>query len=152
VLVYTVGHSTRSLSEFLALLKRYGVKVLVDVRRFPTSRKFPHFCRDALEGSLKSAGERYVWMGELLGGFRKGGYQGYMKTPGFEQGVMELRALANGGGVAIMCAELLWFRCHRRYIADRLIRLGCRVVHIVDEKRTYEHRGSRGKNPERREA
>jgi uncharacterized protein (DUF488 family) len=138
--VYTVGHSTRSLPEFLRLLKAYSVRVLVDVRRFPGSKKFPHFNRENLEAVLPRKGIRYLWLGKSLGGFRKGGYREHLKTPEFKTGLEKVTETAAEASAAIMCAEALWFRCHRRFIADRLARRGFTVLHILDEKRTYLHR------------
>ncbi len=83
-------------------------------------------------------GFEYIWM-EKLGGFRKGGYRGYMKTDEFNRGIEELLSLTNTWRIAIMCAEKMWFRCHRRFISDRLVELGYHVHHIIDKKRFYPH-------------
>jgi len=139
--VYTVGHSNRSLEELLALLRKHGVEVVVDVRRWPKSSKFPHFNATQLKEVLEHEGFRYVWLGSELGGYREGGYERYMETEDFKRGLEALEALAREGVVAVLCAERLWFRCHRRFIADALVRDGFRVIHIVDEGRVYEHRG-----------
>ncbi|MBC7187767.1 MAG: DUF488 family protein, partial [Calditrichaeota bacterium] len=138
--VYTVGHSSLSLEEFLARLRAHGIRRLVDVRRFPTSRAFPHFDREALAATLSAAGIDYRWLGEGLGGFRSGGYQGYVQTPEFGAALAELKTLADGLPTAVMCSEALFFRCHRRFIAEELVRQGWRVVHIIDLSRTQEHR------------
>ena len=141
--VYTVGHSNRSLEEFIRLLERFRIVLVVDVRRWPTSRRFPWFERRALESALRSRGIAYAWLGDLLGGFRPGGYEAYMASDEYRKGIEVLRKLIDGeirGYVAIMCRERLWFRCHRRFIADTLASLGYRVIHIVDESRTYVHR------------
>jgi len=145
VLVYTVGHSTRNLDSFIHLLLRYGIDKLADVRRFPKSRKFPHFNMESLERELPKSGVGYMWLGDLLGGFRKGGYKNYTRTAGFKAGVEKLIQLAKTGNTAIMCAEILWFRCHRRYISDKLTRMGLKVIHIVDAEKTYEHKKLRRK-------
>ncbi|HDD33784.1 MAG: DUF488 domain-containing protein [Thermoprotei archaeon] len=146
--VYTVGHSTRSLEELIKLLKAYGVGILVDVRRFPTSSICPHFKAENLEKALKRRGIRYVWLGDKLGGFRKGGYAKYMETEDFRRGLEELVEVieegeARGVGVAIMCSEKLWFKCHRRFIADALAEKGIKVLHIIDEGRLSEHKRKR---------
>ncbi len=153
ITVYTVGHSNRELGEFLRLLRDYSIKVVVDVRRFPTSRRFPHFNREALAETLAREGISYVWLGDLLGGFRKGGYERYMETADFEKGLARLlEVLRREKGVAIMCRERLWFKCHRRFIADRLVEMGYVVIHIIDPGRTYRHKGrAREHSAERRE-
>jgi uncharacterized protein (DUF488 family) len=136
---YTVGHSARTLPELLALLRQHGVEILVDVRRFPGSRKYPHFSQQSLEIELSRQGIRYLWLGELLGGFRSEGYRKYTETEEFRRGVQQLKSAAEIGVTAVMCAELLWFRCHRRYISEELTKRGFEVVHIIDEKRTQLH-------------
>lgn len=133
---YTIGHSTRTLTELSSILKQYGVEVLVDVRRFPGSKRCPHFSQQNLATELLRQGIRYVWQGELLGGFRKGGYRKYMETEEFTRGVSQLERTVESGVTALMCAEKLWFRCHRRYISDELVRRGSEVAHIIDQKRT----------------
>lgn len=136
--IYTVGHSNRTLEEFIDLLKGYSISVLVDVRRFPSSKKFPHFSKDELKPVLEKNGVKYVWLGELLGGFRKGGYAKYMETKEFERGLAELLGLAESGGIlAIMCKERLWFRCHRRFISSALREKGYEVIHIIEKGRAH---------------
>lgn len=144
--VYTVGHSNRSLEEFLKLLDKYGIGIVVDVRRFPSSRRYPHFRREELERALKEKNLRYVWLGDKLGGFRPGGYEAYMETADFKSGFSSLLRIveeSRGKRVAIMCRERLWFKCHRRFISDILVWLGYRVVHIIDEDKVYMHKKSR---------
>ena len=138
--IYTIGHSTRELSQLLSILKAYGVEILVDVRRFPRSRKNPQFNREQLKAELEKAGIRYCWLGDLLGGFRRGGYKEYTKTSSYKQGIKTLIELSKSGTTAIMCAEALWFRCHRRYISDTLASMGIEVVHILSETRSYRHK------------
>jgi uncharacterized protein (DUF488 family) len=135
-LVYTLGTSTRSLDEFVALLKRFGVEVVIDVRRFPSSR-FPHFRREQLAGSLRQQGIDYYHLGEKLGGYRKGGCEAFSATEEFKQGVRELTEIACQRATAIVCAERLPWRCHRRFIGAELSRQGWQVVHIIDEKRNW---------------
>ena len=132
-----MGHSTRALDELVALLKDNGVTQLVDVRHFPMSRRNPQFNRETLETALPGRGIRYVWEGETLGGFRKGGYQAYMDSEAFGAGLERLEHLLEEAPTAIMCAEIVWFRCHRRFIARQMARRGYRVTHIV-------HRGKPG--------
>lgn len=136
--IWTIGTSKRSLEEFLGLLAEHGIEVIADVRRFPTS-KFDHFKSEDLKTSLEREGIKYVHIGKL-GGYRAGGYKQYMQTKEFQDGMNLLLNLAKSRRTAIMCAELLFFRCHRRYISDRLVELGNSVVHIIDKKRTYQHR------------
>jgi len=138
--IYTVGHSTRKLSQLISLLKAYSIDVLVDVRRFPRSRKNPQFNRELLEAELEKAGIKYYWLGDLLGGFRRGGYREYTKTDSYRQGIERLIEITKLGTTAIMCAEALWFRCHRRYISDTLASMGFEVIHIVSETRAYRHK------------
>jgi uncharacterized protein (DUF488 family) len=136
--VFTVGHSTRSIEELTLLLSEHGVKQVVDVRHFPRSRRNPQFNLEALERELPARGLSYVWMGDSLGGFRKGGYLPYMDTPEFAAGISRLEELAERQLTSIMCAEIVWFRCHRRFIARRLVALGHPVTHLVSPgKRVY---------------
>ncbi len=144
--IFTVGHSTRSLDELLNLLKRYDIRCVVDVRRFPSSRKFPHFNLGELEKSLPENGIDYVWM-ERLGGRRHGetasdspslglrspafrNYADHMQTEGFRATIDEVVALAEKCPTAVMCAEKLYFRCHRMLISDYLTMIGVEVLHI----------------------
>ena len=140
MLIYTIGHSSRSLDQFIKLLKKYGIKRVIDVRRFPVSTKYPHFNRENLEKSLKSSKIKYFWLGDLLGGYRSGGYEKYMETDQFKEGIEKLLSITLDRKTAIMCAEIVWFRCHRRFISDHLVGMGHKVVHIIDEKRIYEHK------------
>ena len=138
--IYTIGHSNRSLDEFLELLKKYGVVNVVDIRRFPTSRKVPHFKREVLGEALSKHGLRYHWLGDLLGGFRKGGYVRYMSTEEFAKGVDKLLDIVKTGRTVLVCRERLWFRCHRRFLSDYLVKMGYKVVHIIEGDRVYEHK------------
>lgn len=130
--VYTLGTSTRSLEEFLSLLEKHGIERIIDVRRFPTSR-YEHFKKENLE----KLGIKYTHLGSL-GGYR-GGYRKYMATKDFKKAFSELLALVKKERCAIICAELLYFRCHRRYIADKLTEKGFEVVHILDSRRALKH-------------
>ena len=136
--VYTVGTSTRTMEEFLALLQRYGVRLVVDVRRFPVSRRYPHFDRAALAGCLRAAGIDYYYLGAELGGYRTGGYEAFTATPLFRAGLERLTELAAAGPAAVMCSERFPWKCHRRFIARHLARAGWRVVHILESGRKYE--------------
>jgi uncharacterized protein (DUF488 family) len=152
--VWTVGHSTRPLPDFLDLLAAYQVELVADVRRFPGSRRQPQYQQTALESALQGAGIGYTWL-PGLGGRRRAvsdaanttwlhpafrGYADHMAGEEFATGLFELLTLAWGFRTAVMCAELLWWRCHRRMIADVLVSLGARVIHIVDAKTAQMHR------------
>jgi uncharacterized protein (DUF488 family) len=144
-IVLTIGHSTRTLDEFIALLKAHGVTFVVDVRTIPRSRHNPQFNRDSLPDSLKKAGIGYVHMPGLGGlrhakhdsinaGWRNAsfrGYADYMQTPEFEKQIEELIQLAKDHRVALMCAEALPWRCHRSLIGDALTVRGIRTEDIM---------------------
>ncbi len=129
--VWTIGYSNRSAEEFLRILKENGIETLVDVRRFPTSR-VAHFKREEMERWLPEHGVKYVWLGEELGGYRRGGYERYMETQSFKEGLYKLLKLAERKRVCIMCKERNPKHCHRRFIAAQLERLCVKVIHIID--------------------
>lgn len=135
--IYTLGTSTRTMEEFLDLLALRGIARICDVRSFPTSRRYPHFSREAFAASLREAGYDYRWVGESLGGYRKGGYEAHMRSREFEEGMEELERLAGEVPTAVVCAELLPWKCHRRYIAAALQQRGWRVVHVIDAEREW---------------
>jgi len=134
--VYTLGTSNRTLEEFIALLRHLGVEVVVDVRRFPTSR-FEHFKKEELARSLPEAGIDYDHLGGELGGYRRGGYQAFLASEEFQQGLGKLEEIAKERKTAIVCAERLPWRCHRRFIGGELERRGWQVIHIIDERRNW---------------
>ena len=151
--IWTIGHSTRGADEFLALLRGERIEALADVRRFPGSRKYPHFNADVLACTLPEAGIVYAPFPEL-GGRRKPlpdspnlawrndafrGYADYMQSPGFAAGVQRLSALAIARRTAIMCSEAVWWRCHRGLISDWFKVRGVRVLHILDARHVVEH-------------
>jgi uncharacterized protein (DUF488 family) len=152
--VYTIGHSTRSSDEFLDLLEAAGIEVLVDVRRMPGSRRLPQFDSATLSHALAERGIDYCWMAPLGGrrkpsstsrntGWRHAAFRAYadhMETEEFADGLFELLMLARGRRTAVMCAEVLWWRCHRRLIADVLVVLGLDVVHILAADTQEVHR------------
>ena len=143
--LYTIGHSTRTLQDLIETLQAHSIKTLVDIRAFPMSRRLPQFNRESLEQSLPEAGVAYVWM-KALGGYRKKtrddsphvamrndsfrNYADYMLTPEFEKAMAELIALAERSPTAYMCAERVYFHCHRMLVSDWLIAHGHEVVHI----------------------
>jgi uncharacterized protein (DUF488 family) len=137
--LFTIGHSTRKIEEFVAVLERYGVERLVDIRHFPSSRHNPQFNQPELREALETRGVEYIWLKEL-GGYREGGYLAYMQTVDFSAGLSRLDVLAREKPTACMCAELKWYQCHRRRVADVLSDRGWRVVHILDASRAEAHR------------
>ncbi|MDQ2665854.1 MAG: DUF488 domain-containing protein [Gemmatimonadota bacterium] len=151
--VYTVGHSTRSSEEFIGVLEAFHIELLVDVRRMPGSRRLPQFDSATLARSLAAREIDYCWISQLGGrrraqadspntGWRHPAFRAYadhMATGEFADGLFELLMLANGKRTVIMCAEVLWWRCHRRLISDVLVVLGLRVVHIFNEGKEELH-------------
>ncbi|MDH7500273.1 MAG: DUF488 domain-containing protein [candidate division NC10 bacterium] len=135
-LIYTLGSSNRSQDEFLELLGAYGIEVLLDVRRFPTS-KFDQFQQENLQGAVEAAGIQYVHLGKELGGYRPGGYPRYMESPAFLEGLQALLANLRGRRGCILCAERLPWKCHRRFIARALTELGWEAVHILEKDRVW---------------
>ena len=150
---WTIGHSTRPIGEFIALLAHHRIEALADVRRFPGSRKHPQFNADALARSLQEKKIRYVALPEL-GGRRRSrpgsrnlawrnesfrGYADYMETPEFRAGLKRLVELVQQKRTAIMCAEGLWWRCHRALISDALKSEGFEVCHILPDGKVAEH-------------
>lgn len=142
--IFTVGHSTRPAEEFVALLKRFGIRRVVDIRHFPKSRHNPQFDREALEDLLPRHGIEYLWL-EELGGYRRGGYLAYMETPEFQRGIERLEGLAEETRTAYMCAELKWWRCHRRRVSDVLEQRGWTVIHLLTADRVQRHRHKENK-------
>lgn len=153
VRIWTVGHSTLPIEDFVSLLTPHGIAVLADVRRFPMSRRHPQYNRDALDRALAQAGVRYAPFPELGGrrdprpdshntawrnaSFR--GYADYMETPTFQAAVAQLVTTARDEPTAIMCAEALWWRCHRGLIADYLRAQGVQVFHITSSGEAIDH-------------
>ena len=152
--LYTIGHSTRSLEELVSALKAHDIQTLVDIRAFPMSRRLPHFNREALQNSLPELGIRYVWM-QALGGYRKvtrrdsphtalrnanfRNYADYSLTPEFEHAMGELIGLAAAARTAYLCAERVYFRCHRMIVSDWLVAKGHEVFHIDAEGPVKPH-------------
>jgi uncharacterized protein (DUF488 family) len=149
--IYTIGHSTRSLEELVALLAEHGVTRLADVRRYPGSRRYPHFSGESLQQTLPEQGIEYVHFDEL-GGRRKPladsrnsaweneqfrGYADHMATEAFRAGVERL--LRAERATAVMCAEAVPWRCHRNLLSDDLLRRGVEVLHIVGPGKAHPH-------------
>ena len=152
-MIYTIGHSTRQLDAFIALLHAHGVTQLVDIRSIPRSRRHPHFSSDALSASLRDAAIVYRHS-PALGGMRKPrrdspnsswrvegfrGYADYMETEAFRTALDELVAVAGDAPTAIMCAEAVWWRCHRQLVADALVARGIEVRHISSASAAAAH-------------
>lgn len=153
--LYTIGHSTRTIEELISVLRAHDTQTLVDIRAFPMSRRLPHFNREALEVSLQNASIRYSWM-KGLGGYRKKiredspnsglrnasfrNYADYMLTPEFEATIAELIELAENSRTAYMCAERVWFQCHRMLVSDWFVAHGHTVLHIDGEGPPKPHR------------
>ncbi len=152
--IWTIGHSTREIDIFISLLEENGIKLVVDVRGLPGSKRYPQFNKEALADSLGQQGIRYEHFPELGGrrkpkkdsqntGWRNAsfrGYADYMETEEFRNGIKRLLDLAREvGPAAIMCAEAVWWRCHRALISDCLKVRGIEVVHIVDANKIEPH-------------
>jgi uncharacterized protein (DUF488 family) len=153
--LYTVGHSTRSVDELVALLRAFEVTAVVDIRTIPRSRANPQFNKDALRAALRSRRLRYIHLSELGGlrrtrpdspnaGWRNASFRGfadYMLTEEFQLGLRKLRVPCAEGRVALMCAEAVPWRCHRSLVADALTARGARVEHIIGStQRASPHR------------
>lgn len=151
--IWTVGHSTKGIDEFLALLDAYDIELIADVRRFPGSRRLPHFAADALAASAMEHGIAYQWLPQLGGRRRPDpdspnttwrnsafrAYADHVASEEFAGGLFELLMLAQGLRTVIMCAEVLWLRCHRRLIADALTSLEVPVIDILDTAQAEWH-------------
>lgn len=153
LVIWTIGHSTRTIDEFIDLLHKNNIETLVDVRHFPGSRRFPHFGKALLNHTLATAGIGYEHVVELGGrrpprsdsrnlvwrnaAFR--GYADYMETQPFRKGIDHLLDIARGSRTAVMCSEAVWWRCHRAMIADYLKSIGVQVIHILGSNKIQEH-------------
>ena len=151
--VFTIGHSTRTIDEFIALLKTYGVTLVVDVRMVPRSRHNPQFNKETLPNTLKPYGVKYIHMPDI-GGLRRPkhdsinlawrnstfrGYADYMQTKEFTDNLLKIIALARENRLAMMCAEALPWRCHRSLISDALLLRHVKVVHIISATSCLNH-------------
>jgi uncharacterized protein (DUF488 family) len=151
--VWTIGHSTRPIEEFLGLLGEHRIELLIDVRRFPVSKRYTQYDEANLRKSLTTAGLEYLWLPELGGrrnprrdspntAWRNAGFRGYadhMMTREFNDGLARVTESARSIRVAVMCAESVWWRCHRGLISDALVVVGFRVMHIMGAANTVEH-------------
>jgi uncharacterized protein (DUF488 family) len=152
-ILFTIGHSTRNWDDFVAILRRWKIAEVIDVRTVPRSRTFPWFSKEKMEKAMPRAGIGYVHL-PALGGLRRAsrdsinqgwrnasfrGYADYMQTPEFEAGLKELNRRRNQRRVCIMCSEAVWWRCHRRMIADAETARGIPVKHLMTEKTATPH-------------
>ena len=152
-IIWTIGHSTRTLDEFIYMLKSFQIECLADIRSFPGSRRYPHFNKKALEVSLPENNIKYIHLREL-GGRRKArpdsintgwhlavfrGYADYMETDAFKKTIQELECFACKERTAYMCSEALWWRCHRSLVSDYLKLRGWTVMHIMGIGKAQEH-------------
>jgi uncharacterized protein (DUF488 family) len=152
--LFTIGHSNHPLDHFLALLAQHQIVALADIRRFPGSRKHPHFNQEKLASALRDSGIEYHWL-EALGGRRRKqqgesaniglrnegfrNYADYMLTEEFQEGVAELLKVAKRKRTAIMCAEGLFWQCHRRLVSDYLLTNGLTIQHIMPNGKLHRH-------------
>jgi len=151
--IWTIGHSTRSLEEFIDILHSFDIELLADIRSYPGSRRYPHFNKEALQISLPQAKIEYIHFPDL-GGRRKTrpdskntvwrnpafrGYADYMETDEFKNGIMTLEEFAHSQRTAYMCSEAVWWRCHRSMVSDYLKVRGWKVLHIMGLGKSIEH-------------
>ena len=151
--IWTIGHSTRTIEDFIKALQANEIQLVADVRTLPGSRRDPQFNQEPLRGSLAAAGISYQHFAEL-GGRRKPrpdshnlawrneafrGYADFMETAEFLNGIARLQKEADAAATAVMCAEAVWWRCHRSLIADYLKANGINVIHILDARTTQAH-------------
>lgn len=151
--IWTIGHSTRGWEEFLGLLAAHGIEAIADVRRFPGSRRYPWFAGETMAATLPPAGFGYRWVPQLggrrraqpgspNGGWRNAAFQGYadhMASAEFAEGLALALELAAMRRTALMCAEAVWWRCHRRLVSDLLVHRGFEVLHVIDAKPPQPH-------------
>ena len=158
--VYTIGHSDRAIDEFLEILRLFNIDILVDIRRWPQSRRYPHYNMGSLQRTLEDVDIAYVWMGDKLGGYRRFGVDvedigiaRCLQSEGFRayatyilnssealESLETLYRLAIERRVGIMCSERLVYRCHRKIVSDWLYAKGLEVIHIFDRDRYWRHR------------
>lgn len=151
--IWTIGHSTRSFEELIEMLHSFQIEMLVDIRSYPGSRRYPHFNKEALEISLPQNNIQYIHL-KMLGGRRKvnpdsknttwrhiafRGYADYMEMDDFKNGIKELEVIAEKKRTAYMCSEAVWWRCHRSMVSDYLKAHGWKVMHIMNIGKAEEH-------------
>lgn len=151
--IWTIGHSTHTIEEFIEMLHSFQITLLADIRKFPGSRRYPHFNKEALEISLPAIGIEYLHLKEL-GGRRKPlensrntawkndafrGYADYMQTDEFDKAIRHLETIAQKQRTCYMCSEAVWWSCHRSLVSDYLKWKGWTVMHIMDINKATEH-------------
>ncbi len=153
-IIYTIGHSTRIIEEFLEMLQSFEIKTLVDIRKMPGSRKYPQFNQDAIKQSLEGIGIEYIYETDLGGGRKANpdsknttwnnlsfrGYADYMETEQFKNAAAELKKIAIRNPTVYMCSEAVWWRCHRSMVSDYLMAKGWKVLHIMAIGKAQEHK------------
>jgi len=132
--IYTIGHSNRKIDEFIELILKHGIKCIIDVRRFPVS-KFEDYRKENLKKILEEKGIKYFHLASL-GGFR-GGYEKWMESREWKEAYERLKKIASDCRTAILCAEKIPFKCHRRYIAISLAKEKWEVIHIIDKDKVW---------------
>jgi uncharacterized protein (DUF488 family) len=137
MIIYTLGTSKRTQEEFLEILKFYQIKAIADVRRWPTSQRFPHFKKENLIKILPENSISYYHL-EDLGGYRIENYENYMKTSTFKSTLEKLIEIAKNDLTCIICAEKFPWRCHRRFIARALEEKGIEVLHIIEKGKIWK--------------
>lgn len=154
--LFTIGHSNRTFEEFLSLLREFRITVVADIRRYPSSRKFPHFNGQGLQKLLAGQNIEYLWF-EALGGYRFAAgnsrsrntglkslalrnYADHMATDGFRAAVQQLVSICSKSRTAVMCAEKFYWRCHRRLLCDYLVAQGITVLHVTGPGKVSDHR------------
>jgi uncharacterized protein (DUF488 family) len=152
-IIYTIGHSTRTEEEFITILRSFKIELLIDIRSYPGSRRYPHFNKENLQKVLPGHEIKYQHFPEL-GGRRKvskdskniawrndafRGYADYMETEEFKKGIIKLEEFALQYRTAYMCSETVWWRCHRSLVSDYLKWKGWKVMHIMGENKSEEH-------------
>jgi uncharacterized protein (DUF488 family) len=128
--IFTIGYGGRRIADFVALLQQNGISLVVDVRRFPRS-KVPEYGKESLEAKLAQFGISYIWMGDTLGGLRRGGYRKYMESNDYQAGISKLIELAEQGNLVLMCKERSDAGCHRRYIVETLADKGIKTTPLT---------------------
>jgi uncharacterized protein (DUF488 family) len=158
--IFTIGHSNRSFEDFISILMEFNIQIVADIRRYPSSRKFPHFNREVISNLLNERCIEYLWL-EALGGRRHNGqnnkspntglksigfrnYADYMSTIQFLTAAQKLLSVAAKEKTAIMCAEKFYWKCHRRLLSDYLCIQGIEVLHIIEADKTVTHKLTSG--------
>ena len=138
MIVYSIGHSTRGFKDFVEVLKKFNIELVVDVRKAPYSKRYPHFSKTNLQNELLKVDIKYLYFPQL-GGFREEGYLVFSRSSEFADAISELQEALENKVAVVFCAEVLWWRCHRKYIAQALHQRGYEVIHILDKNKIHKH-------------